>query len=74
MGRLSGWRYRDVTKRLRRLGFEFERHGAGSHEIWKHRDGERRVLIANHPRDYAEGTMRSMIRQSGVPLDDFLSD
>ena len=34
MGRLSGFRYRDVAKRLRKLGFIFDRQAAGSHEIW----------------------------------------
>ncbi|WP_373054789.1 type II toxin-antitoxin system HicA family toxin [Thioalkalivibrio sp.] len=34
MGRLGGFRYREVTKRLKKLGFEFDRQAAGSHEIW----------------------------------------
>ena len=33
MGRLSGFRYRDVVRRLRPAGFLFDRHAAGSHEI-----------------------------------------
>jgi len=34
MGRLGGFRYREVTVRLRRFGFVFEREGAGSREVW----------------------------------------
>jgi len=34
MGRLSGFKYREIIKRLKRLGFEFDRQAAGSHEIW----------------------------------------
>ena len=34
MGRLGGFRYREVTKRLKKLGFEFDRQAAGPHEIW----------------------------------------
>lgn len=34
MGRLAGFRYREIIKRLKRLGFEFDRQAAGSHEIW----------------------------------------
>ena len=34
MGRLSGYRYREVVKRLKQFGFAFDRHAAGSHEIW----------------------------------------
>ncbi|MBI4603868.1 MAG: type II toxin-antitoxin system HicA family toxin [Planctomycetes bacterium] len=26
--------YRELTRKLRRLGCEFVRHAAGSHEIW----------------------------------------
>ena len=36
MGRLSGFRYREVVRRLRAFGFEFDRQAAGSHEIWFH--------------------------------------
>jgi hypothetical protein len=34
MGRLSGFRYRDITRKLRRFGFVFDRQAVGSHEIW----------------------------------------
>lgn len=36
MGRLAGFRYREIVKRLKQLGFEFDRQAAGSHEIWHH--------------------------------------
>ncbi len=36
MGRLAGFRYRDITRRLKALGMEFHRQAAGSHEIWHH--------------------------------------
>ena len=34
MGRLAGFRYREIVRRLKLLGFAFERQAAGSHEIW----------------------------------------
>jgi predicted RNA binding protein YcfA (HicA-like mRNA interferase family) len=34
LGRLAGFRYREVVRRLRKLGFQFDRQAAGSHEIW----------------------------------------
>ena len=34
MGRLAGFTCRQVTRKLRRLGFEFDRQAQGSHEIW----------------------------------------
>jgi predicted RNA binding protein YcfA (HicA-like mRNA interferase family) len=33
MGRLAGFRYNKVIKKLKLLGFTFYRHAAGSHEI-----------------------------------------
>ena len=38
MGRLAGFRYREIVKRLRRHGFVFDRQAAGSHEIWFNSD------------------------------------
>lgn len=34
MGRLAGFSYREIVKRLKELGLEFHRQAAGSHEIW----------------------------------------
>jgi predicted RNA binding protein YcfA (HicA-like mRNA interferase family) len=34
MGRLAGFNYRQIIKKLKKLGFEFDRQAAGSHEIW----------------------------------------
>lgn len=34
MGRLGGFKYREIIKRLKYFGFEFYRQAAGSHEIW----------------------------------------
>jgi len=33
MGRLAGLSYREIVKRRKQLGFEFNRQAAGSHEI-----------------------------------------
>ena len=33
MGRLAGFTYRQVIRKLRRLGFAFDRQARGSHEM-----------------------------------------
>ncbi len=33
MGCLAGFSYREVVRRLRTFGFQFDRQGPGSHEI-----------------------------------------
>jgi predicted RNA binding protein YcfA (HicA-like mRNA interferase family) len=72
LGRLSGFRYREITARLRELGFEFKRHAAGSHEIWFHPASRKFTTIPNHPGDMPEGTLRAILRQAGVDPEDFL--
>lgn len=46
MGRLAGFRYRQVTRRLRRLGFEFDRQARGSHETWWNPVTRRRTAVS----------------------------
>jgi predicted RNA binding protein YcfA (HicA-like mRNA interferase family) len=36
MGRLGGFKYREVARKLKSLGYQFARQGAGSHEVWRH--------------------------------------
>jgi predicted RNA binding protein YcfA (HicA-like mRNA interferase family) len=45
MGRLSGIRYRELIKRLKKLGFQFDRQAAGSHEIWYSPEADRYTTI-----------------------------
>ncbi|TAK35172.1 MAG: type II toxin-antitoxin system HicA family toxin [Chloroflexota bacterium] len=72
MGRLAGFRYRDVTKRLKTLGFVFDRHAAGSHEIWFNATTNRYTTIPNHPGDISEGMLRAILRQASVDPEEFL--
>lgn len=72
MGRLAGFDYHKVTRKLRRLGFELDRHGDGSHEVWWNPTTRRRVTVPHHSRDIAEGTLRAILREAGIEPDDFL--
>jgi len=72
MGRLSGFRYRQVVKKLRAFGFAFDRHAAGSHEIWYNIETNRYTTIQNHPGDIPEGTLRAILREADIAPDDFL--
>ena len=72
MGRLSGFKYREVARRLRSFGFAFDRQGPGSHEIWRHCITGRKVTLPHHSGDFAEGTLRAVLREAGIDVDDFL--
>ena len=73
MGRLSGFKYRQVVKRLKSFGFEFYRNAAGSHEIWYNPLTKRYTTIPNHPGDFPEGTLRAILREAGISIKEFIS-
>ena len=73
MGRLAGFRYREVARRLRRAGYLFDREGPGSHEVWRHVHTGRKVTVPRHAGDMAEGTLRAILREAGIDVRDFLA-
>jgi predicted RNA binding protein YcfA (HicA-like mRNA interferase family) len=73
MGRLSGFRYREIVQKLKSLGFQFDRQAAGSHEIWVNPSSHRYTTIPNHPGDMPEGTLRAILKQAGVTPDEFIN-
>lgn len=72
MGRLAGFKYRQIVKRLKRWGFAFDRQAAGSHEIWYNALTQRYTTIPNHPGDMPEGTLRAILKQANISPDEFL--
>ncbi|MDT9200899.1 type II toxin-antitoxin system HicA family toxin [Limnospira fusiformis KN01] len=60
MGRLSGFRYREIVKKLKNFGFVFDRQAAGSHEIWYNPARNLYTTIPNHSGDMPEGTLRAI--------------
>ena len=72
MGRLAGFKYRQIVRRLKSLGFVFDRQAAGSHEIWYNEHTDRYTTVPNHPGDMPEGTLRTILREAGIAPLDFL--
>ena len=65
--RISG---REVAKALRRIGYEFDRQ-KGSHIILRQTFApNRRVVVPDHD-EVTKGTLRSIIRQVGLTVDEF---
>lgn len=71
MGRLAGFSYKDVTKKLRKLGFELKRRGKGSHELWSNEYKNIDVTIPKH-RELDEGTLRAILKQAEIDVEIFL--
>lgn len=72
MGRLAGFRYREIIHNLKRFGFEFYRQAVGSHEIWFNSETKKFTTIPNHSGDMPEGTLRAILKQAGTSPQDFL--
>ena len=72
MGRLANLTYRQVIKKLKKLGFEFYRQAAGSHEFWHHPEKNIFTTIPSHSGNIPEGTVRAIVKQAQVAIDDFL--
>ena len=74
MGRLAGFKYRQIIKKLKALGFEFDRQAAGSHEIWYSKEKDLYTTVVNHPGDIPEGTLRAILREADIEPEDFLNE
>ena len=74
MTRLAGFRYREVIRKIKNLGFEFYRQAAGSHEIWFNPITKRYTTIPNHHGDIPEGTLRAILKQADITIENFLEN
>ena len=72
MCRLSGFKYREVARRLKVFGYSFDRPGPGSHEVWRHQVSGQKVTLPHHARDMADGTLRAILREAGIDVEEFL--
>ncbi len=60
----------EVVKALSKIGFKFRRQ-VGSHMILKRQLDGKRLAIPNH-REIPKGTLRAIIRQAGLTVDEFV--
>jgi predicted RNA binding protein YcfA (HicA-like mRNA interferase family) len=64
-------KYREVAKRLRELGCEFVRNGAGSHRIWWNPGNGKYTTIPDWcSDDLRSGTLRTIVSDLGLTLED----
>ena len=72
MGRLAGFSADEVVRKLRRAGFVFDRQARGSHEIWWNPQTRARTTVPRHPGELPEGTLRAILHQARLSIDEFL--
>jgi predicted RNA binding protein YcfA (HicA-like mRNA interferase family) len=72
MTKLPSLNPKGVIRKLRKAGFIFDRQAKGSHEIWRNPITRRRTTIPNHPGSLPKGTLKAIIKEAGLTLEDFL--
>jgi len=61
-----------ALKAFKKIGFALD-HQTGSHMILRHeKPPYRRLTIPNH-KELAKGTLRSLIREAGLTVDEFVN-
>ena len=61
---------REVVKALEKIGYVFDRQ-RGSHMILRHQNPpHRRMTVPDH-KEVAKGTLRAIIRQAGLTVEEF---
>jgi len=70
---LRGMKYREVTKRLKKLGFRFYRPGKGSHELWV-RDSDGKVIPVPRykSKEIRKGTVARIIKEISLTVKEFM--
>jgi predicted RNA binding protein YcfA (HicA-like mRNA interferase family) len=71
MSRLPALTAREVMRALEKAGFRLIRV-TGSHHHFAHSERRMLVTVPAHGGDVAPGTLRAIIRQSGMTRDEFL--
>lgn len=65
-------RYREIAKKLKKLGCIELRKGKGSHRIWYNPETNQVVSIPDWgSKDLAPGTVRAIIRELGISREQF---
>lgn len=64
-------KYREVIKKLRKLGFIFRRATGGSHEIWWNEKTKKTCVVPHH-HEIKPGTLKSIINQAGITSEAFI--
>ena len=69
---MPSFSYKDLVKKLKKLGFIFLRQGKGSHEFWQNPATKQVVMLAKHNKDVATGTVNDLAKDLGFKnLKDF---
>lgn len=65
-------KYAELTRKLRRLGCDFTRFGAGGHKIWRNPMNGKQASIPNHKsKGIGSQLLSRILHQLGIDRHDF---
>lgn len=70
LGRLPDVSGAETVRAFERLGYRVDRQH-GSHVVLRHPDPPHRRLVVPNHRSVAKGTLRALIREAGLTVDEF---
>lgn len=60
-------KYTELKKKLTKAGYRLERHGKGSHQIWKHKGTGKRIVFPDHgSKEIPKGTVARIMKDAGI--------
>ncbi len=72
MSRLPLVSGRDLVSALRKFGYEFDRQ-RGSHMVLRQSQQPHRRLVVPDHKEIAKGTLRAILRDAGITVDELIS-
>lgn len=69
MPKLPVLKPKELIQHLKKLGFSID-HQTGSHVIMYRHDTGKRVVVPYHMKDLPKGTLRAILRESGISIED----
>lgn len=70
-GEIIGVQIQGDNKNTEAIWLYFLPPGLGSHEIWFNQQTKKFTTIPNHPGDMPEGTLRAILKQADIGVDEF---
>ncbi|MEX0617151.1 MAG: type II toxin-antitoxin system HicA family toxin [Candidatus Woykebacteria bacterium] len=71
MAKLSPLKPREVISKLKKIGYIVD-HISGSHYIMLNPSSKSRIPVPYHAKDVKTGTLRSIINQTGLSVEEFM--
>jgi len=73
MTKFPAYTDKEILKKLRKLGFVFERQAKGSHEFWVNSEKHQRVMVPRHAgKTLSRKTTKGIIEITGKTVEGFV--